>query len=128
MQDMPKPDAILAAVIDFLRDRALPEVSGRTAFDLRVSINALELVARQIALTPASDAAEHARLTALLGQDGTIEALNARLADQIRAGALTPASPGLIAHLIETTREKLAVDQPKYAAYRRLDEKNQGRA
>lgn len=123
MQDTPDPTAILAAVIAFLRERALPELGGRTAFDLRVSINALELVARQWALTPASDAAEATRLAALLGETGPLEALNARLADRIKAGELGLDSPGLIDHLMATTREKLAVDQPKYAAFRRINEK-----
>lgn len=123
MQDNPDPKAILAAVIAFLRDRALPDLSGRTAFDLRVSINALELIARQLALGPAGEAAEAARLAPLLGESGPLETLNARLAERIRAGDLGPETPGLIDHLFATTKEKLAVDQPKYAAYRRINEK-----
>lgn len=118
MQDTPDPADLLAAVARFLRDELMPTLSGHHAFQLRVSCNALDLVARQIALEPAQDAAEVERLTNLLGHGGALADLNAELSRKIADGALTLETPGLSDHLWATTLAKLAVDQPQYGAYR----------
>ena len=99
MQDNPPPEQILDIAIAHLRDSVLPTLSGRAVFDMRVTISALELVRRSIALTPESDAAERERLSALLGQDSDLETLNRALCERIAAGALDLNSPGLAAHL-----------------------------
>lgn len=123
MQDQPHPAELLPPILAFLREDVMPKLSGRDLYQLRVAINALDLVRRQLELSPASDAAELARLTALLGHDGTLETLNAELAERIAAGDLTLETPGLAAHLRATAMEKLAVDQPSYAAYQRALER-----
>lgn len=118
MQDEPEPTEILSAVATFLRDIVVPQATPHTAFQARVAANALDLVARQIALAPEADAAERLRLTALLGRDGDLGDLNRALADAIAAGTIGPATPGLHDHLLATTLAKLAVDQPHYSGYR----------
>ncbi|MAS43194.1 MAG: hypothetical protein CML46_08415 [Rhodobacteraceae bacterium] len=119
MQDFPKPDAVLGAVIDWLRDVAVPNLPPHAAFEAKVAANALGLVARALDAGPA-ETAEHARLTALLGRDGGIEDLTAALSERIRSGEIDLATPGLADHLWTTTLDKLAVDQPKFAPYRRV--------
>jgi hypothetical protein len=119
MQDEPTPEELIKAVADFLRNDIAPEISGHNAFKLRVSINALDLVARQLALEEASDAAEAARLSQLLGMDGSLGELNRILAERIAKGELDLLTPGLTEHLWQTTLAKLAVDQPNYASYKR---------
>ena len=119
MQDKPSPSDLLAAVAHYLRDELLPTLSAHHAFQLRVSCNALDLVARQIAQEPSADATEIERLTKLLGHGGALADLNAELATKIADGALTLETPGLSDHLWATTLAKLAVDQPQYGAYRR---------
>jgi hypothetical protein len=119
MQDEPTPTELIKAVADFLRNELTPAVSGHSAFKLRVAINALDLVTRQLALESSSDAAEAARLTLLLGREGSLAELNRALADKIAQGEADLQTPGLAAHLWQTTMDKLAVDQPNYAAYRR---------
>jgi len=119
MQDKPDAAAIVATVNSFLRETILPLLTGRAAFDLRVSMNALELVGRELASSPASDAAEAVRLSALLGEAGTLQDLNQTLSRRIAAGEIGLETPGLIDHLRATAIEKLAVDQPKYSSYRR---------
>lgn len=119
MQDEPRPDELIKAVADFLRDQIAPQISGHAAFKLRVGINALDLVTRQLALSAETDAEEHASLRALLGHDGSLFNLNAELADRIAAGAVDLSTPGVKDHLWRTTLAKLAVDQPNYASYRR---------
>ena len=119
MQDEPRPEELIKAVADFLRDDIAPVISGHNAFKLRVSINALDLVTRQLTLESRSDAAEAARLSRLLGMQGSLTELNRTLADQIAKGELDQQTPGLSDHLWQTTMDKLAVDQPNYASYKR---------
>jgi hypothetical protein len=119
MQDEPTPTELIKAVADFLRNDIAPTISGHNAFNLRVSINALDLVTRQLALESRSDAAEAARLTQLLGMQGSLSELNRTLAERIAKGELDLQTPGLSDHLWQTTMDKLAVDQPNYASYRR---------
>ena len=119
MQDEPTPEELIKAVADFLRRDIAPIISGHNAFKLRVSINALDLVTRQLALQQGGDAAEAARLTKLLDMRGTLGELNRALAKRIANGEADLRTPGLADHLWQTTMDKLAVDQPNYAAYKR---------
>jgi hypothetical protein len=119
MQDEPTPEELIKAVADFLRSDIAPVITGHNAFKLRVSINALDLVTRQLALQQDSDAAEAARLEHLLGRQGSLVELNRMLADRIAKGEIDLQTPGLAEHLWQTTMDKLAVDQPNYASYRR---------
>jgi hypothetical protein len=119
MQDEPTPTELTRAVADFLRNDIAPLISGHQAFKLRVGINALDLVVRQLTLSEASDAAEAERLIALLSREGSLSELNRELAEKIASGAVDLATPGLKEHLWQTTLDKLAVDQPNYASYRR---------
>jgi hypothetical protein len=50
MQDEPTPIELTKAVADFLRDDIAPMISGHNAFKLRVAINMLDLVTRQLTL------------------------------------------------------------------------------
>ena len=119
MQDEPTPTELIKAVADFLRNELTPAIGGHNAFKLRVAINALDLVTRQLALEQGSDAAEAERLSQLLGQQGSLRDLNRVLAERIAKGEVDLQTPGLAEHLWQTTMDKLAVDQPNYAAYRR---------
>jgi Domain of unknown function (DUF6285) len=119
MQDEPTPKELIKAVADFLRGDIAPMISGHQAFKLRVAINALDLVTRQITLEQDGDAAEVARLSRLLAMQGSVGELNRVLADRIAKGEVDLQTPGLADHLWQTTMDKLAVDQPNYASYRR---------
>ena len=123
MQDEPTPTELIKAVADFLRNELAPAIGGHSAFKLRVAINALDLVTRQLALEGESDAAEAERLSQLLGRQGSLEELNRVLARRIAGGEADLQTPGLAEHLWQTTMDKLAVDQPNYAAYRREQER-----
>jgi hypothetical protein len=119
MQDEPTPTELTRAVADFLRNEIMPMISGHNAFKLRVAINALDLVMRQLTLEQASDAGEADRLAKLLGLQGSLAEQNRALADKIARGEVDLATPGLSEHLWQTTLAKLAVDQPNYASYKR---------
>lgn len=117
MRDDPPAQAILAAAIQHLRDTVLPSVSGRTMFDLRVTISALTLVARELAAP--DEAWEHQALKSLLKADGDLISLNLLLAERIEAGTIQSDDPILLKHLRRVTLAKLAVDQPSYPGFRR---------
>ncbi len=119
MQDEPTPTELIKAVADFLRNEITPVIKGHNAFKLRVGINALDLVTRQLTLAEGSDAAEAGRLKELLGADGPLIELNRSLSDKISKGGVDLQTPGLAEHLWQTTMDKLAVDQPNYASYKR---------
>ncbi len=118
MQDRPHPSEILGAVAAFLKTTVAAQTTGATSFQARVAANALEMMQRELDTAPAEDAAELARLKALLGTDGSLFDLNAELSRRIAEGGIDTASPALIEHLWATTMAKLAVDQPTYASYR----------
>ena len=119
MQDEPTPTELINAVADFLRNEISPQIKGHNAFKLRVGINALDLVTRQLAQEQGNDAAESARLKQLLGADGSLIDLNRALCEKIAAGEVDLQTPGLTEHLWQTTMDKLAVDQPNYGSYKR---------
>ena len=123
MQDEPTPTELIKAVADFLRRDIAPEITGHLAFKLRVAINALDLVTRQLTLEQGSEVAENERLCGLLGKQGSLAELNELLAARIAGGEVDLQTPGLADHLWATTLAKLAVDQPNYAAYRREAER-----
>ena len=118
MQDQPDALAVLQAVTHFLREEAIPQLSGRLAFDARVAANALDIVERELRLGPNSDSRELASLRHLLGEDGTLAVLNQRLCTAIATGRMDLNTPGLAEHLWQTTLAKLAIDQPNYRSYR----------
>jgi hypothetical protein len=126
MQDEPTPIELTRAVADFLRAEITPAVSGHNAFKLRIAINALDLVTRQLTLEEASDAREAERLAGLLGTSGPVMELNRMLAERIAKGEADLGTPRLAEHLWQTTMEKLAVDQPNYASYRRELARDEG--
>ena len=119
MQDKPSAIELIEAVTGFIREHAMPQLQGHTAFHARVAANALDIVKRELEIGPEDNAAERTRLQKLLGHDGELDQLNAELCDKIAGGDLDLTTPGLKDHLWATTLTKLAIDQPKYAAYRK---------
>jgi len=114
----PPATELLASVTRFLRDELLPTLSGARAFNLRVGINVVELVRREIEQQGAADEREHRRLAELLGSSADLAAMRSELCEKIASGALTLDEPALRAHLRATTIDRLAIDQPTYSAYR----------
>jgi len=121
--DQPSIHELVTAVRDFLETRAMPELKGHTAFHARVAANALSIVARQLEFYGHASDEETKRLAALLGHEGALDELNRELCARIRAGEFTLQTPGLAAHLEETTRDKVAIDQPNYSGLKQALER-----
>ena len=118
MQDRPAPSEVIGAVAAFLKNVVAADTTGATSFQARVAANALEMMKRELETAPTEDAAELARLRALLGTDGSLFDLNVELCRRIEAGEIDLGTPGVKDHLWATTLAKLAVDQPTYGGYR----------
>jgi hypothetical protein len=118
MQDQPTAAELLEIVAQFMREELVPQLSPHSAFNARVAANAVDIVRRELLLAPASNAAETTRLSTLLGRTDSLEALTRELCARIATGEIGLGTPGLADHLWQTTLDKLAIDQPNYAAYR----------
>ena len=119
MQDEPTPEELTKAVADFLRNDIAPVVSGHNAFKLRVAINALDLVTRQLCWSRGAMRRSLAGCRNCSASRARLLELNRALADRIAKGEVDLQTPGLPEHLWQTTMDKLAVDQPNYGSYKR---------
>lgn len=117
MQDSPTALELVQAAHGFLEEKAMVELKGHSAFHARVAANVLAIVARELELGPQAAEEEKLRLVALLGHDGSLEALNQDLCAEIREGRVGLGTEGLVDHLRKTTLAKVSIDQPKYKAY-----------
>lgn len=136
MQDRPTADELLAAVAAFLRADVLPGAPERTRFHLRVAMNLLAVLRRELEAEPAARGREWAGLHALPGLtlDGpppgpdappptpeAVRAANERLCTAIREGAYDADAPeavaqraALLAHLREVVTDKLRIANPAF--------------
>lgn len=112
--DRPNTAELVTAVRNFLLEHAAPNLDGQPAFHARVAANALGIVERELAQGPDMDAAEKARLVALLGHDGDLISLNRELAAQLREGGLDDNRAQVLDHLRKTNIDKLALAKPNY--------------
>jgi hypothetical protein len=126
MLDQPRGADILAAVSKLLRETLMPQLPANAAFQARVAANAIDLVAREINFGETVESEALGRLQALLGRDGSLQDLEADLSGRIRRGELDLQSEGLADHLWQTTLDKMKIDQPAYASYRRTLETRAG--
>jgi hypothetical protein len=115
MQDRPTAVELLEAIREFLEHDVMPSVEGRVRFHSRVAINALGILERELRLGPELDAAERARLAALLGHDADLPTLTAELARRIRDGSLDDRRDEVVAAVRESVRAKLQIANPDYA-------------
>ena len=108
---------LVTAVADFLKSIE-PELTGRSAFHAKVAANALGIVARELEQAPRE--AERAALAGFVGHDAGLDALRAEICGRLRAGQLTPETPGLLEALTEAVVAKARVDNPRYSTLARL--------
>jgi len=124
MQDRPLPKQLLESVSSCLREEILPTLGPSQAYRLRIVINALAVVARQLDYAAGSaEDDEILRLKQLLGapDNPSLDALTAALCERISNDEMQD-HDALIQHLWLTTMAKIDVDQPEYAGYRKAVE------
>lgn len=116
LDERPTAAELIAAVADFLEKKAAPQLDAHTAFHLKVAVNALRIVERELQQGPAAVDAERARLVALTGdaQATDVHALNAALCARIDDGKIATDDPALRDHLLRSVLARMAIDNPKY--------------
>lgn len=109
-----KPTAadLIQAVRQHLEEKVQPKLQGSDVFYLRIALNALAMVERELREGPGLAAEDRKELLALLGSsDADAENL---LLEKLKAGELDVSSNGLLDYLIARTQRRLAVDNPRY--------------
>ena len=114
------PTELIKAVADFLRNEIAPADQGPQRLQ----------AARRHQRARSGDAATDAgggercggsgaAVSSCSARQGSLVELNRALSDSIAKGEVDLQTPGLAEHLWQTTMDKLAVDQPNYASYKR---------
>jgi AcrR family transcriptional regulator len=117
-----RPDAaeLLDAVASLLEDDVIAAVPAHLQHQVRVAANLCRILEREATVGPANDAAERARLAAVLGagDDSDLVSLRADLAGMLADPA--PIDPALDRSirdaLLATLRADLAIAKPGYDA------------
>ena len=115
MSEQIEMQTLLEAVADFIG--TLP-LEGHQAFHAKVAVGALGIVSREIAQSPR--AAEAHALAGFLGHEAPLDSLRAELCGRLQRRQLTPESPGLLEALTTAALAKLAVDNPRYSTFTRI--------
>jgi len=119
MRAYPESAVMLDAVVRYLR--ADGASAAGSAFNMRVSVNILELVARELRQQDSAEAREHQRLVELLGAK-ELDELRNLLCARIAEGTIAMNDPRMLEHLRLTALDRISIDQPRYSAYRRAIE------
>jgi hypothetical protein len=112
----PTAPEMLAVIRDYLEATLLPGLGGEQWFNVKVAINMLAMVERELRLAPAANAAEIARLERLTGAAGSLDELNRLLAERIRDGTIGSDDPALLDHLRRSAADALAINNPAWLA------------
>lgn len=120
----PTADELLEALQEYLSGDLAARVSGADAFHLRVAGNVLAIVRREMARGTLMQEQAAARFAGLTGRSGDLPELTSQLCNAIRSGTIAPDDPVLLDVLREVAADRLAVDNPRYATYRRVRNPN----
>ena len=133
--DMPRVDELLESVRDFLHGEVRQATDGRTNFLALVAGNSIDIALRERLIAPQLRRYELERLTALVGDAppgtgdqptgdaevaGQVTALRWKLVHHLRDGSMPLDQPGLVDYLRTSVAHQVAIDQPKYSAFRHL--------
>ncbi len=113
---LPSAPDLLAVVREFLETGILPAsgLDDDKRFNVRVAVNLLATVERELRLGPEADAGEAARLAELASGGSTVTEKNRFLACAIRVGTIATNDPQLLDHLRRTLADTLRINNPKW--------------
>lgn len=110
----PLATELLAVVQAHLAREVAPLLPPYQQFQLKIIDRILATVGREMVLRPHANAREVDRLRMLLAHQGTLDELNAMLAQQIRDGVLATDDAALLDHLRQSTEDALRINNPKW--------------
>ena len=99
--------------------RMLEQPESPSPYERRVAANVLGILERELARGADAERAGRERLARFLGRDGAASELHELLCEQIAQGDLDARWSELIGLLKAMTLDRLAIDNPRYPAYRR---------
>ena len=118
MHQEPSVDELLSALRHFIKESAMPQLTGHAAFHARVALNAVDLIQRDIADRTDAEIAQIEALQKLLGSETSdLASLEAQLCEQIQSGDVNHSDKQLLDILRSATQQQLAIDQPRYSGY-----------
>lgn len=116
--DRPTSAELIEAVSIFLEEKIKDNLPSHLAFNTQIAINVLNIVKRE--LEHEEKLSEDSKKI-LIGLFGDSEKANIRhLAESIAKGKIQLENKELQEVLIEITKKKLSVDNPKYSTYKKL--------
>lgn len=109
---IPAREALLEAALKYLEHELMPTLQGEHRFKTRLAINALRIVQREAA----QRAAEADTSASRSGEPASaLQALDdAELSRRISDGEIATDDPALRAHLRQSLRQALSVNNPKW--------------
>lgn len=116
--DRPTSAELIEVVSEFLEKKIRSNLPDHLAFKTQIAINVLNIVKRELINKEMLTKESREILINLL--DNPEEANIKQLADHISSGKLDLESRELQEALIELTKKKISVDNPKYSTYRKL--------
>src|SRR2546430_2294992 len=112
--DRPTADGLIASAAEYLAVNVRPALDAHAAFEALIASNLLAIALRELELGPELRAADEHDLAGLLGREGSLEELEAHLADQIREGDIDDRWGQVLAVLRASARRHLQIANPEY--------------
>jgi hypothetical protein len=113
--DRPTATELIESAAEHLALHVRPALAGHAAFEALIAANLLAIALRELELGPELRAADQGDLAGLMGRKGSLEELEAQLADLIREGELDDRRAEVLSVLRQSARRRLRIANPEYA-------------
>ena len=120
--DRPTSAELVEVVSEFLEKKIKSNLPDHLAFKTQIAINVLNIVKRELQNEEVLTKESRVILLTLFKDSDSDKANIEELAKQIKTGELKLENKELQEALIEITKKKISVDNPKYSTYHKLVE------
>jgi hypothetical protein len=120
--DRPTSAELVEVVSEFLEKKIKSNLPDHLAFKTQIAINVLNIVKRELQNEEVLTKESREILLTLFKDSDSDKANIEELAKQIKTGELKLENKELQEALIEITKKKISVDNPKYSTYHKLVE------
>ena len=118
--DRPTSAELVEVVSEFLEKKIKGNLPDHLAFKTQIAINVLNIVKRELQNEEVLTKESREILLTLFKDSDSDKANVEELAKQIKTGELKLENKELQEALIEITKKKISVDNPKYSTYHKL--------
>ena len=113
-QSYPDIKTLLTAATKYMESELMPSLDGYHRFKVRVTVNVLNTIRRELEMRGKQAEAEHERLVAILGHEGDVETLSRELSERIRKGDFSLEDQRLRTHIKQSLSDALSIANPKW--------------